>query len=203
MTKKDLMKRKITNYFDNHGIYYRYLNESGIPVDMLKIDTIHIGPVCANVLGNHIETMLRFRENHLYVMSYYSQKITTGGKAGISQICELINYINATVSYDTPYDQKLILDDTSDIATCTLIRYESLDVDFYGTINYLLNFQAQFLEDICVPLVWLMHNGSSVGRMKSYIDHIIMKKPRPQKLRSLREFLPAEAQQKDKGPLGD
>ena len=124
MMTKEEAKRRIIDYLEANSIYYILLNEEDKPIDVNEIDTIYFSARVPEVIGRHIETCLRFRDEHVYCQSYYCQPIVQNKgenqreKEEIFRALRIINYINQSLCYEcnTMYDNTLILDEkTGDI----------------------------------------------------------------------------------------
>lgn len=175
---KQEAKKQIINYFTNNGISYKFLNEEQRVQNINSIDTIYISASVPEVISGHIETVLRFREKNVYCQSYYCQPIVKQNEEEIKRASRIINYVNTHLSYecDTMYEHTLALnEDDGDIYNGTLIRYEMLQQFFYETMSYILDFQVQFLKDICMPIIgytikkWDFFHAAHV-----YIDRDLM-----------------------------
>lgn len=176
-------KKQIIQYFVNNGISYRFLNEEQCAQEISNIDTIYISVPVPEVISGQVETVLRFRDEQLYAQSYYCQPIVKRNDEEINRACRMINYINTNVSYecDTIYEHTLALnEEDGDIYNGTLIRYEMLQKFFYETMSYILDFQVQFLKDICTPIIgYIIKKLDFFHAAHVYIDHKLMGKPIP------------------------
>lgn len=177
--KKVQAKKQIVEYLKNNHIPYQYLNETDKPQAMENLDTLYLSVHVPEVIGKYLETEIRFRENHLYCQSCYCQRVVQADEGGIFRAARIINYINANLCYKVPYEPKLFLDeDHGDIYVASLIRYEVLEQHFHDTMSYILDFQVQFLKDVCVPIVFYINEKWDFERAaRMEIDHKLMGKP--------------------------
>lgn len=177
MNKKEAKKR-IIEYLTTHNIPWKFLSEEQGAQNINSIDSIYFSASVPEVISGQIETVLRFRDEHVYCQSYYCQPIVEQNEEQIFRASRIINYINTHLSYefDTMYEHTLALrEEDGDVYNGTLIRYELLQQYFYDTMSYILDFQVQFLKDICFPVI-----GYTVKRLSFhqaahvYIDkHLI------------------------------
>lgn len=181
MTKKEA-KRKIFDYFKMKGISYRFLNEEKKPIMLETSDTVYLYVDIPEVIGGHVETCIRFREEHLYVQSYYCQPVTHNEDENI-RAARIINYLNKNLQYDCNllYEHTFILDEVEgDIFNGSLIRYELLNKYFYESMDHILNFSVQQLVDVCIPVIgYIAGKISYFHATKVGIDHNLMKKEIP------------------------
>lgn len=174
LVKADAIKM-IKGYLEKSGIHYEAINELKKPVLLSNVDCIVIPCPADKVIGSWIEVQLRFREEHIYMMAYYSQIFATEEKYG--EIIRLLNHMNVHLGYETMLQHMLALDEnTGDIYNGVQIRYETLEQYFYEVMDYILNFQKQLLEDICIPLVMLQSDEWNLSKAKKYIDFNLMGK---------------------------
>ena len=68
-------KKKILEYLKSNSIEYRFLNEEKKPITLDSSDTIYLCAEIPDVIGKHIETTIRFKDEHLYCQSYYCQPV--------------------------------------------------------------------------------------------------------------------------------
>lgn len=68
-------KKKIIDYFKKNSIEYRFLYEESKPIMLDSSDTMYLCTCIPEVIGGHIETSIRFRDDHLYCQSYYCQQV--------------------------------------------------------------------------------------------------------------------------------
>lgn len=154
MLKKTEAMEIIKDYLIAKKIGFETVNESKELLLVEDVDCIVIPRFVDKVIGQGIEIQLRFRDNHLYLMAFYSQVFCSKEKYDL--ICRFLNYINTYLCYDIILDFNMALDEeTGDIYDGVMIRYETLDSYFEEVLDYILNFQKQLLEDICYPLVML------------------------------------------------
>lgn len=180
---KQEAKRKIIEYFTNQGITYRLLNEGQRIQELGSIDTIYFSVPAPEVISGHIETVLRFREEHVYCQSYYCQPVVKQNEEEISRASRIINYINTHLFYEydecnAVYGHTLALnEDEGDIYNGSLIRYEMLQKFFYETMSYIVDFQVQFLTDICMPVIgYITENMDFFHAAHVWIDCRLMGK---------------------------
>ena len=156
-------------YLNNRNISYKLVHETNIPTLVDNIDCLVIPCYAEYVIGRWIELSLRFRKEHVYLMAYYSQVFST--EENYNVIVRFLNYINAQVHYETILDHNVVLDEvTGDIYNGVLIRYETLEYCFYDVMDYILFFQKQLLEDICLPLVMSQQGKWDQSKAIKYID---------------------------------
>lgn len=67
---KSQAKKKVFDYFKKNAIEYKFVNEELKLIDVDSLDTIYLCASIPEVIGGHIETCIRFREEHLYCQSY-------------------------------------------------------------------------------------------------------------------------------------
>ena len=63
---KSQAKKKVFDYFKKNAIEYKFVNEELKLIDVDSLDTIYLCASIPEVIGGHIETCIRFREEHLY-----------------------------------------------------------------------------------------------------------------------------------------
>ena len=123
---------KIFDYFKKNSIEYKFINEELKLIDVDSLDTIYLCASVPDVIGGHIETCIRFREEHLYCQSYYCQPVVHNEEEAI-RAARVINYLNKHLKYDcdTLYNHVYVLDEEEgDIFNGCLIRYELLEMYF-------------------------------------------------------------------------
>lgn len=123
---KSQAKKKVFDYFKENAIEYKFVNEELKLIDVDSLDTIYLCASIPEVIGGHIETCIRFREEHLYCQSYYCQPVVHNEEEAI-RATRLINYLNRHLKYDCDklYNHVYILDeDNGDIFNGCHIRYE-------------------------------------------------------------------------------
>jgi hypothetical protein len=176
-------KKEIIDYFKNNSIEYRFLNEENTPMRLDTSDTVYLCADIPDVIGGHIETCIRFRDEHLYCQSYYCQPIVHNEEQAI-RAARIVNYLNGYLDYDcnTLYEHSFVFDeDNGDIFNGCLIRYELLDEYFYETMNHILNFSVQQIADVCKAVVFYIHGKLDYFQAtKVAIDHDLMGKPIPE-----------------------
>lgn len=181
MTKEEV-KRRIFDYFKTNGIAYRFLNEEKKPIMLETSDTVYLCVNIPEVIGGHIETCIRFREEYLYAQSYYCQPVTHNEEENI-RAARIINYLNMNLNYDcnSLYDHIFILDEAEgDIFNGLLIRYELINECFYESMDHILNFSVQQLVDVCVPVIrYIAGETSYFQATKVGIDYNLMGKEIP------------------------
>ena len=149
-------KKKVFDYFKKNAIEYKFVNEELKLIDVDSLDTIYLCASIPEVIGGHIETCIRFREEHLYCQSYYCQPVVHNEEEAV-RAARLINYLNRHLKYecDILYNHVYILDeDNGDIFNGCHIRYELLEMYFQESMNHILNFSVQQIADVCVPLIF-------------------------------------------------
>lgn len=173
-------KKRITDYFKKHSIEYRYLHEEYKPMLADATDTIYLCADIPEVIGGHIETCIRFREDHLYCQSYYCQQVVHNEEEAI-RAARIVNYLNMYLNYDcnSLYDHTFIFDeDEGDVFNGCLIRYEILEQYFDETIDHILNFSVQQIADVCKAVIFYIHGDLNYYlATKVAIDHELMGKP--------------------------
>ena len=115
---KSQAKKKVFDYFKKNAIEYKFVNEELKLIDVDSLDTIYLCASIPEVIGGHIETCIRFREEHLYCQSYYCQPVVHNEEEAI-RAARLINYLNRHLKYecDILYSHVYILDeDNGDIS---------------------------------------------------------------------------------------
>ena len=154
-------KKSLMDYLKQNSIQYQFLNEENHPIILESSDTIYLCTEVSEVIGGHIETCIRFREEHMYCQSYYCQPVICNEEEAI-KAARIINYLNKNLNYDcnSLYDHVFILDESEgDIFNGCLIRYELMEEYFYETMDHILNFSLQQLADVCTSVV-LFINGN-------------------------------------------
>lgn len=96
---KSQAKKKVFDYFKENAIEYKFVNEELKLIDVDSLDTIYLCASIPEVIGGHIETCIRFREEHLYCQSYYCQPVVHNEEEAI-RATRLINYLNRHLKYD-------------------------------------------------------------------------------------------------------
>lgn len=172
-------KKRILEYFKKNAIDFKYLNETDLPISLEFSDTIYLCAEVPDVLGNHIETCLRFKEEHLYCQSYYCQPVVDNEEQAI-RAARIVNYLNMHLSYDCDslYEHSFIFDeDRGDIFNGCLIRYELMEMYFYETINHILNYGVQQISDVCRAILFYVHGKWDYFQAtKKAIDYELMGK---------------------------
>ena len=178
---KNKVKKKIFEYFKNNSIQFRFLNEESRPILFDSSDTVYLCAEVPDVIGEHIETCLRFKENHLYCQSYYCQPVVSNEEQAI-RAARMVNYLNMNLNYDcnSLYEHSFILDENhGDIFNGSLIRYELLEEYFYETMDHILNLGVQQLVDVSPFLIgYILGVFPYDYATKVGIDHKIIGKPR-------------------------
>lgn len=175
MLKKIDSSQKVKNYLRNNNIKYVPINESNRLLKIDDVDCIVIPCYVERVIGRSIEVQLRFREGHIYLMAYYSQIFATSDK--YAELMRLLNYINGHLCYESIMMHNMVLnEETGDIYNGVQIRYETLEEFFYDVMNYVLNFQKQLLEDICIPIVMIQDGKWDFNKTRAYIDSELLSK---------------------------
>ena len=187
MLSKEQAKKKVLDYLKNSMIPYKFLDEvkekGNLIPEMKNHDSIHICTEIPEVIGKHIETMLRFYDDHLYCQSYYCMPITDNKEESI-RAARLINYINLHLEYDPEYNcdnlypHIFMLDDENGyIMNGCLIRYELLLEYFQESMDHILNLSVQQLKDVCPAIVfYTMGEIDYFTATKRLIDYAIMGK---------------------------
>ena len=175
-------KKKVLDYLSSNLIDYTVLNEEKKPVICGTSDTVYLCAEVPEVIGKHIETSIRFRDEHLYCQSYYCQPVVHNEEEAI-KAARIINYINFHLNYDcnSLYEHTFILDEEEgDIFNGCLIRYELLEEYFSETMNHILNFSVRQLADVCKAIIFYIYGEFSYYQAtKVAIDHELMGKPIP------------------------
>ena len=173
-------KKKIIDYIKNNSIEYRFLCEDGKPMILDSSDTVYMCVCIPDVIGGHIETSIRFRDEHLYCQSYYCQPVVHNAEEAI-RAARIVNYLNMHLAYDcnSLYEHSFIFDeDEGDIFNGCLIRYELLEEHFYESMNHILNFSVQQIADVCKAVVLYIHGDLDYFlATKVAIDYELMGKP--------------------------
>lgn len=179
---KTQVKTRIIEYLKNKQIKYEFLNEEKRPQRIEASDTIYLCTRIPDVIGGHIETSIRFKEEHLYCQSYFCQPIVHNEEEAIRG-ARIVNYLNMNLEYDcdTLFDHSYILDEENgDIFNGCLIRYELLDKYFYEAMNHILNYSVQQISDVCKAIVFYIHGDLDYFQAtKILIDHELMGKEIP------------------------
>ena len=92
-------KKKVFDYFKKNAIEYKFVNEELKLIDVDSLDTIYLCASIPEVIGGHIETCIRFREEHLYCQSYYCQPVVHNEEESV-RAARLINYLNSHLKYE-------------------------------------------------------------------------------------------------------
>ena len=181
---KSQAKKKVFDYFKKNAIEYKFVNEELKLIDVDSLDTIYLCASIPEVIGGHIETCIRFREEHLYCQSYYCQPVVHNEEEAI-RAARLINYLNRHLKYDCDklYNHVYILDeDNGDIFNGCHIRYELLEMYFQESMNHILNFSVQQIADVCVPLIFYICGEWKYDfATKDATDHEFMSKQKESK----------------------
>lgn len=175
-------KKKILDYFKEHSIEFMILNEDNKPRRLDDSDTLYLSTGNTEVIGGYIETTIRFKEEHLYCMSYYCKPLVYDEEEAI-RAARIVNYLNNHLSYDcdTLYDHTFIFDeDKGDVYNGCLIRYELLEEYFYDSMDHILNFGVQQIADVSFAvLCYIQGELDYFTATKVAIDHKLMGKPIP------------------------
>ena len=170
-------KKKVLDYLSNNMIDYTVLNEEKKPVICGTSDTVYLCAQVPEVIGKHIETSIRFRNEHLYCQSYYCQPVVHNEEEAI-KAARIVNYINLHLNYDcnSLYEHTFILDeDEGDIFNGCLIRYELLEKYFSESMDHILNFSVRQLADVCKAMIFYIYGEFSYYQAtKVAIDHELM-----------------------------
>ena len=75
-------------------------------------DTMYLCTCIPEVIGGHIETSIRFRDDHLYCQSYYCQQVVHNEEEAI-RAARIVNYLNMHLTYDcnSLYEHSFVLDE--------------------------------------------------------------------------------------------
>ncbi len=173
-------KKKIIDYFKKNSIEYRFLYEESKPIMLDSSDTMYLCTCIPEVIGGHIETSIRFRDDHLYCQSYYCQQVVHNEEEAI-RAARIVNYLNMHLTYDcnSLYEHSFVLDeDEGNIFNGCLIRYELLEEFFFESMNHILNFSVQQIADVCKAVILYIHGDLNYYvATKVAIDHELMGKP--------------------------
>ena len=86
-------KKKIIDYFKKNSVEYKVLNEEEKPMRLEDSDTLYLSTCIPDVIGGHIETSIRFKDEHLYCQSYYCQPVVHNEEEAI-RAARIVNYLN-------------------------------------------------------------------------------------------------------------
>lgn len=105
-------KKRIIDYLKKNSIEFRFLNEEYKPVLLEASDTIYLSVHIPEVIGGHIETSIRFREDYVYCQSYYCQQVVHNEEQAI-RAARIVNYLNMHLSYDCDslYEHSFVFDE--------------------------------------------------------------------------------------------
>ena len=175
-------KKKIIEYFKKNFIEYRFLYEENKPVMLDASDTIYLSTHIPEVIGEYVETSIRFRDDYLYCYSYYCQQIVdVGNEEQAIRASRIVNYLNMHLEYDcnSLYEHSFVFDeDRGDIFNGCLIRCELLEEYFLESINHMLNFSVQQIADVGNAVIMYIYGGINYYlATKVAIDHELMGKP--------------------------
>lgn len=175
LEKSNAMKR-VKNYLVDHNFKFVPFNESNRPLLIADVDCIVVPCSAESVIGKRIEVQLRFREDYLYLMAYYSQIFATQDK--YAELVRLLNYINGHLCFESILMHTMVLDEeTGDIYNGVQIRYETLEKFFFDVMDYALSFQKQLLENICIPAVMIQTGEWDFSMARKYIGSELMNNP--------------------------
>jgi len=173
-------KKRIIDYFKSNSIEYRFLREDSKPMVLDSSDTVYMCVCIPDVIGGHIETSIRFRDEHLYCQSYYCQPVVHNEEEAI-RAARIVNYLNMHLAYDCDslYDHSFVFDeDEGDIFNGCLIRYELLEQYFNESMYHVLNYSVQQIADVCKAVIFFVHGEMDYyNATKVAIDHELMGKP--------------------------
>lgn len=188
MTKYEA-KKKVLNYLEENCISYRFLNEGKKLQAMEDLDTIYLCIEVEEVIGNHIETCIRFcseedGNGYLVVNSYYCQPIINTEEEAM-RAARFTNYLNYNLYYDCDWFCRhyfAVNEDGGDVYNTCWLRYELLEdaESFEEAMNHILNYSVQQISQVCIPLIGYIigkvdwHTATVVG-----IDHELMGLPIP------------------------
>jgi hypothetical protein len=110
--KKLQAKKRIIDYLKKNSIEFRFINEEYKPVLLEASDTIYLSVHIPEVIGGHIETSIRFREDYVYCQSYYCQQVVHNEEQAI-RAARIVNYLNMHLSYDCDslYEHSFVFDE--------------------------------------------------------------------------------------------
>lgn len=175
-------KKRVIDYFKTNSIEYRFLYEDSKPMILDSSDTVYMCVCIPDVIGGHIETSIRFKDEHLYCQSYYCQPVVHNEEEA-TRAARIVNYLNMHLEYDcnTLYDHSFVFDeDNGDVFNGCLIRYELLNEYFYESMDHILNFGVQQIADVCIAVLFYIHGDLDYfTATKVAIDHELMGKPIP------------------------
>lgn len=173
-------KKKVIDYFKTNAIPYRFLYEDSKPVMLDTSDTVYLSVCMPDVIGERIETTIRFRNEHLYCQSYYCQPVVCSeDQEQAMRAARIVNYLNTHLAYDcnSLYDHMYFFDEEEgDISNGCLIRYELLEERFCESMNHILNYSVQQIADVCIPVFFYIHGDLDYPVAKFAIDYELMGK---------------------------
>ena len=181
MTKHEV-KKLVFEYLRQHAIPYKFLYEVNKPISFDSSDTIYLCVDIPNVIGKHIETCVRFRDEYLYCQSYYCCPVVEGEEQAI-RAARIVNYLNMNLGYDcnSLYDHVFVFDEENgDIFNGCLLRYSLVRENFQESMDHILNFSVQQLVDVCpYVLGYIIGEFTYFQATKIGIDHKLMGKSIP------------------------
>ena len=120
-------KKKIIDYFNKNAIKYEYLNEENKPMTIDALDTVYLSACVTEVIGGHIETSIRFRDDHLYCQSYYCQPVVHNEEEAI-KAARIVNYLNMNLDHILNFGVQQITD-----VCLAVLCYIHGDLDYFTT----------------------------------------------------------------------
>ena len=120
-------KKKIIDYFNKNTIKYEYLNEENKPMTLDALDTVYLCACVPEVIGGHIETSIRFRDDHLYCQSYYCQPVVHNEEEAI-KAARIVNYLNMNLDHILNFGVQQITD-----VCLAVLCYIHGDLDYFTT----------------------------------------------------------------------
>ena len=179
MASKQVIKKQIIDYFKQNLIKYKFLNEENSSVFLMKdTDTLYLCTKYANVIGEMIETTIRFGDDSLTCQSYYCHPVIQNEDESI-RAARIVNYCNRNLNWDCNvlYEHYYVADETDgDIFNFCRCRYELVENNFPDTMNHILNFSTQQIADICIPVLMYLQDKISYEDATGRIDREISEK---------------------------
>jgi hypothetical protein len=123
-------------------------------------DSVYLSVNDAEVIGGRIETTIRFGDTWLTCQSYYCQQVVHDEEQAI-RAARIINYCNHSLNWDCNelYEHVYVLDEEhGEIYNFCRCRLELVEKYFSNTMDHILNFSVQQLQDICVPVLFYIYD---------------------------------------------
>ena len=172
MMRRPEARKQIISYLDRNGIRYKLVYEDHKIIRLDAADEIYICTCKEEVIGRHIETTIRFKEEGMYLRSFYCQRVVHNEEEAV-RAARILNYINMEHNYDCfrLYEHTFHLDEQEgDIFIGANIRYELLQKYPEETMAHILNYSVQIISELCAPILLYVYGKLEYERARDLID---------------------------------